>query len=161
MEQLGIEPLQLLTQVVNFTIMVAILTRLLYKPILKALKDRRDKIAEGLEYAEKMKVEEEKTEAKRQAVIARANEEAGRIVDEAKKSAKGVEAEIVARAHEDGRAIIEKGKADVDLERIDMEKKLKEHLVEIAGAIATKVLESTISVSSKTFVAIAPAISTR
>lgn len=145
MEQLGIEPLQLATQVFNFLIMVAVLTRFLYKPILKVLKERREKIAQGLEYTEKMKAEVEKSEAKRAAILARAKEEAGAIIEESKKAGKQVEAEIIARAHDESRAIIEKGKADVELERGEMEKKLKEHFVSVATAIATKVLESTMS----------------
>lgn len=148
MEQLGIEPLQLATQVFNFVIMVVILTRFLYKPILKALKDRRDKIAEGLAYTDKMKAEYEKTEAKRLTVMSSAKEEAGRIIEESKKAGKLVEAEIIAKAHEEARAIVEKGKTDIEMERADMEKKLKEHLVDVAAAIAIKVLESTISVGS-------------
>lgn len=148
MEQLGIEPLQLATQIFNFLIMVALLSRFLYKPILKALKDRRDKIAEGLAYADKMKAEVEKTESKRLAVISTAREEAGRIIEEAKKAGKSVEADIIAKAHEEARGIVEKGKADVEMERGDMEKKLKEHLIELAEAIAVKVLESTISAGS-------------
>lgn len=148
MEQLGIEPLQLATQVFNFLIMVAVLTRFLYKPILKVLKERREKIAKGLEYTEKMKLEVEKSETKRTAILLRAKEEAGAIIEESKKAGKQVEAEIIARAHEEARAIVEKGKADVELERAEMEKKLKEHFVGVATAIAMKGISSSLSSSS-------------
>ena len=49
MENIGIEPYQLLTQVINFALMIFILTKLLYKPILKGLEERKKKIEEGLE----------------------------------------------------------------------------------------------------------------
>lgn len=145
MEQLGIEPLQLLTQILNFAIMVGVLTYFLFKPILKMLKGRRDKIAEGLSYAEKMKTEAEKTEGKRQAVLQEAKEEGSRIIEESKKSGKLVEAEIIEKAHEEARAIVEKGKSDIEIERADMEKKLKSEMIEVAAAIAQKTLESAIS----------------
>ncbi|MBI3576547.1 F0F1 ATP synthase subunit B [Candidatus Gottesmanbacteria bacterium] len=146
MEKLGIEPLQLATQVFNFVIMVAVLTYFLYKPILRMLKERRDKIAQGLEYTEKMKQEVEKTEAKRLAIINAAKEEGRAIVEESKKAGKLVEADIIEKAHEEARAIVEKGKADVEMERINMEKKLKDQMVSVAGAIAAKALESALSV---------------
>ena len=60
MEKLGIQLPMLLTQIVNFTIMLLLLTKFLYKPILKALKERKEKISQGLIYAEKMQAEEEK-----------------------------------------------------------------------------------------------------
>lgn len=149
MEQLGIEPIQLLTQLINFAIMVAVLTKLLYKPVLKSLEERRKKIAEGLAYAEKMKSETEKTDVKRQAIVNSAKEEASKIIEEAKKSAKVVEAEIIEKAHEEEQGIIEKGRADLEMERLEMEKQLKEQTVAIAEAIAGKVLASSLSAADQ------------
>ena len=54
MEKLGIELTQILTQIFNFTLMVFLLTKLLYKPVIKKLEERKAKIAEGLAYTEKM-----------------------------------------------------------------------------------------------------------
>lgn len=149
MEQLGIEPVQLLTQLINFAIMVAVLSKLLYKPIMKSLNERRKKIAEGLAYTEKMKAESEKTESKRQAILASAKEEASKIIEDAKKAAKGVEAEIIEKAHEEEKGIVEKGRSDIEMERAEMAKKLKEQTVDIAAAIAGKVLESSLSAADQ------------
>lgn len=146
MEQLGIQPVQLLTQLFNFAIMVFVLSKLLYKPILKSLDVRRKKIAEGLEYAEKMKAETEKTESKRQAIVNSAKDEAHKIIEESRKTGKSVEAEIIEKAHEEERAILEKGRSELEMERSEMEKRLKEQTVAVAEAIATKVLESTLTI---------------
>ncbi|MCL4338932.1 hypothetical protein M1271_04545, partial [Patescibacteria group bacterium] len=64
MEKLGVEPFQLLTQLFNFFLMVFILTKFLYKPITKKLEERKKKIEEGLEYADRMKSEMEKSDKK-------------------------------------------------------------------------------------------------
>ena len=148
MEKLGIEPIALVTQAFNFVVMVAVLTYLLYKPILKMLKTRRDKIAEGLVYAEKMKHEVEKTEVARQKIIQEAREEARTVIEEARKAGKLVETDIIEKAHEDAQSIVVKGKSDIEMARADMEKKLKEQMIELASAIARKVLESTLSVKN-------------
>ncbi len=148
MEQLGIEPVQLATQLFNFLLMVALLTRFLYKPILKNLKARRDAIAEGLAYTEKAKAEAEKTEAKRQRILLEAKEDATVIVEESKKSAKLQETEIVAKARDEARAIVQKAKSEIEMERADMEKKVREQMIDVATAIALKALASTLTGSA-------------
>ena len=60
MEKLGINTTLFLTQMVNFLIMVFILQRFLYKPILKMIKERQEKISDGLALAENMAGEKEK-----------------------------------------------------------------------------------------------------
>lgn len=47
MEQLGIEPQLLLAQLVNFLIILFVLSKLLYKPILGMIEKRKKEIAEG------------------------------------------------------------------------------------------------------------------
>lgn len=145
MEQLGVEPVQLATQVFNFVVMAILLTRFLYKPILKALKDRRDKIAEGLAYTEKAQKEAEKTEKRREEILADAKEEAAGIIEDAKKSGKLQEAEIIARSHEEAKTIIEKGRADIVMEREHMQKSVRDQMTDVAAAIAAKAIESTLT----------------
>ena len=58
MDKLGIEPVMLLTQVINFLVLVILLTKFLYKPILKLIDERRKKIEEGLQLAQEMKLKE-------------------------------------------------------------------------------------------------------
>lgn len=147
MEQLGIEPIQLLTQVFNFILMLIVLTKILYKPITRALDERRKKIAEGLEYAEKMQRELEKNEQKRQEIIQKAKEEARKIIEDGKKSGKKIEVDIIQKAHQEARAIIEKGKKELDLEHSEMEKQLRKQTVEIASSMALQVIQQVLTES--------------
>lgn len=48
MEALGIDPKLFIGQIINFLILLFILTKFAYKPIVKLLDDRRQKIADGL-----------------------------------------------------------------------------------------------------------------
>ena len=54
-EALGLNLPQLIAQIVNFAILLIILRLTLYKPILKMLDERKQKIAEGLNAAEDRK----------------------------------------------------------------------------------------------------------
>lgn len=140
MEQLGIEPIQLLTQVFNFVVMVVLLTKFLYKPILKALEARKKKIAEGLEYAEKMQQEAEKNEKKRQEIIDKAKEEARKIIEESKKTGKQVETEIINKAQQEASLILVKARETLTQEREEMERQLRVKTVEIAQGWVSVVL---------------------
>jgi len=55
-EQLGINPKLLFSQIFNFTILLLVLKSFVYKPIIGILKERRDKIKEGMEKAEEASV---------------------------------------------------------------------------------------------------------
>lgn len=145
MEKLGIEPVQLLTQAINFTIMMVILTKFLYGPVVRALEARKKKIEEGLAAAEKMKLEAEKTEKKKEEILSRARQEARAIVEAAKKEGKHVEEEIVEKAHAEARDIVEKGKIDLVGERVEMERSLRDEAITLAQTMAQKALEDSLT----------------
>ncbi len=145
MEKLGIELPQLLTQVVNFTIMVFVLTKFLYKPILKTLEERKRKIEEGLKFTEKVKEEIEKTEKNRQEVMDKAKTEARQIIEETKNSAKRLESEIITKAHKEAEEILIKGRKELEQEKIEMEKAVSKHTVDIAAHMVEKLLNKMLS----------------
>ena len=64
-----------------------LLYRFAYKPILTVLEERRQRIAEGLENAEKIKAELAKTEAARQDILDQANDLANQLIEEARAAA--------------------------------------------------------------------------
>ncbi len=103
MEQLihafGIDARLILIQVVNFGLLMAALTYFLYKPVLKVLAERQEKIAQGVKDAEEAgKAKAEATEEKK-TVIAAANKEAEAMTARAKEHAVVKADEIVAAAH--------------------------------------------------------------
>ncbi|MCL4360059.1 F0F1 ATP synthase subunit B [Patescibacteria group bacterium] len=149
MEKLGIQPVQLFTQVINFLVMVIILAKFLYKPILKALDERRKKIEAGLRYAEETKAELEKSEKRRKDIVAEAKDEARHIIDEAKQSGKKLEAEIVEKAHKEAEQIIAKGKSEVELERSEMEKELRAGTISVASAMVESVLRGALDAKTQ------------
>jgi len=58
MEKLGIEPSLLLAQIINFAIIVVVLSKLLYKPILSMLEKRKREIEESLRLTDKLRADE-------------------------------------------------------------------------------------------------------
>jgi len=75
-----------LSQVVSFCIVAFLLRRFAYKPILAVLEERRRRIEEGLINAEKIKQELAKAEKRYQEILAKANADAQKMIDEARES---------------------------------------------------------------------------
>jgi len=145
MEQLGIEPSLLLAQIINFAIIVFVLGKLLYKPILDILEKRRREITQGLELTEKMRHEEEKMALKREKLLEVARRESHVILEEARRQAKDEEKDILASAHQEAEQVITKGKAEVERLHEQMRKDIRKEVVELAGIMAKMILSKSIT----------------
>jgi F-type H+-transporting ATPase subunit b len=83
----GVDWTHLISQMISFSIVCVLLYWFAYKPVLKMLATRRELIAQGLANSEKIEAELARTEAQRQEVIARANDESTRLIEEARAAA--------------------------------------------------------------------------
>jgi F-type H+-transporting ATPase subunit b len=72
MEALGIDLKTLIFQLINFLVLLILLTKLLHKPLKKLMESRQREIAEGLENAAKAREQLEQAEAERQEMLAKA-----------------------------------------------------------------------------------------
>jgi F-type H+-transporting ATPase subunit b len=87
-----------IAQVVSFSLVALLLQRFAYKPILQVLEQRRQKIAESVANAERIKVELANTEAGRLEVLAQANLHANRLIEEARAAAARVQEQETQKA---------------------------------------------------------------
>lgn len=142
MDKLGIEPKLIVAQLVNFGVIMFVLTKLLYKPILSMLEKRKKKIEEGLALTEKMKLEEEKMEVKKSKMIADARKEGAKMIEEAKVQAKSEAKAIIETAHAEADEIIVKGKEQATAEMEKMKKEVQNEAVELAAGMAKRLLSS-------------------
>ncbi len=78
----------ILAQMLNFFILVWLLARFAYKPLLAMMTERKERIAKDLEAAEKARVEAEGFKADYAAQIAKARQEAQQIVKSSSRSRK-------------------------------------------------------------------------
>lgn len=145
MEKLGIEPSLLLAQILNFSIIVIVLTRLLYKPILGMLAKRKKEIEEGLAITERMRAEEEKLQSRKEKLLFEARKEARIIIEDAKKQGKDVEREIVAAAHKEAGEIIEKARHEAAAAHDALEGQIRKEAVELAAAMTKRLVAGVFS----------------
>lgn len=90
LETFGWNPWMFLSQVVSFVIVALLLRRFAYKPILGILEERRQRIAEGLLNAEKIKQQLAEAEQRYAEILSNANAAAQKMIDEARESASHV-----------------------------------------------------------------------
>jgi F-type H+-transporting ATPase subunit b len=83
----GVDWVHLGAQIVSFSIVCVLLYKFGYKNVLTMLEERRRQIAQGLENAEKIKAELDRTEAQRSEVMAQAHAQAALFIEEARASA--------------------------------------------------------------------------
>jgi F-type H+-transporting ATPase subunit b len=92
------------SQVISFIIVALVLRRFAYKPILAVLEERKQRIAEGLLNAEKIKQQLAEAEQRHAEILAKANTQAQKMIDEARESAAHVaerkEQEAIAAAEQ-------------------------------------------------------------
>lgn len=85
---MDIQLAQIIFQIINFGVVLAALTHFIYKPVLKLLNDRREKVTAAAEAASEVMQEKEDLERVRENTLLKANQKAKKMEDEIKKEAR-------------------------------------------------------------------------
>jgi len=140
----------LLAQILNFSIVAFILWKFAFKPVLATLDERQRKIAGGLQYAEEMKAKLEAAQQESAASAKRAQLEATRIIDEARKSAKEFldkqSQETAAKAND----ILAKAQQAIELEKKKMLAEARTEIARLVVVTTQRVLAKELSEADRT-----------
>lgn len=117
LQKLGVNWQLLLAQIVNFAILLGVLTAFVYRPFLNLLDQRTERIRKAMEDAKRVEKETKELEQMRIEQLKKIDQEAGVILEKAKKQAEAMQQQILAKAEEKACAIIEKGKQTLSDER--------------------------------------------
>jgi len=145
----GLDPILFGAQVVNFLIIAWILNRFLIRPLMTNMKARREKIAQGLEEAEKARKALEDAAKERDKILQDASAEAFRLLQNARDEAERLRAAALDRAGADAERLIVEARSVMDLERQDMEKAVQGLSLELSGKILENVVEGLFSDEEK------------
>ncbi len=143
--KLGIDWRLLVFQIVNFSILLFVLHRFLYKPFLQILETRRRKIEESMAQADAIARTQKETEEKTGREIKHAQEKAKFIIEKAIDDAEKVKNGIVKKANDEAEHLIERAKKEIGAERDKTITEIKKEAGEIAIAVAEKVLKEEIN----------------
>lgn len=146
-EVFGVNAWILFSQIISFSIVAFLLQKFAYKPILTVLETRRQKIAEGLANAEKIKVQLAESEARVQEILTKANADAQRMIDEARSSAQVVADRRTQQAIAEAEQIIAKAREATGIEREKIMSELKREVgrlvIDTTARVTGRVLTQT------------------
>jgi F-type H+-transporting ATPase subunit b len=142
LETLGIQWPKLIAQLINFSIVFFVLWKFAYKPIFTMLAERRQKIADAVANADKIKAQLAQTEADRQKVLADAGDKANKLIDEARQAAARVRETETQKAIASAEQIVSKAREAAAQERAQM-------LAELKHEVGRLVVQTTATVTGK------------
>jgi F-type H+-transporting ATPase subunit b len=128
-----------LSQLISFVLVAFLLHRFAYKPILMVLEERRQRIAEGLENAERIKTELARTEAARQEVLQQTNVQANKLIEEARAAAARVQEVETQKAIAGAEQILFKAREAAAAERARMLAEVRQEVGRLVVATASNV----------------------
>jgi len=133
--------------VVTFLLLVLVLTKAAWKPILDGLNLRETKIKSDLDRAEKAQAEAENLRVQYESRLAEAQKSIQDMIKQARKEGEKTRSEIVTQARKESEKIILKGRKDLEGETEKLKGQLQEELGGLSVQIAEKILSR--SVDSK------------
>ena len=130
----------ILAQMLNFFILVWILARFAFKPLVSMMLERKERIAKDLADAQAARNEAEQFKADYAAQIANARQEAQQIVEKAVQQAEATTREQLAAAREQIEHEKERARQDIVNERDRAMNNLRNEVIPLSVAMATKVV---------------------
>ena len=143
-EALGLNLPQLIAQIVNFFLLLVILRLTLYKPILGMLDQRKQRIAEGLNAAERARAEAAQAQANIQEQLDAARREGQEMVANAQNIATRIQAEAREQAARDREAALARARAEIQLERDRAIAELRSEFADITVRAAERVINQSL-----------------
>jgi F-type H+-transporting ATPase subunit b len=142
MDKLGIDWRILIAQTISFSVVFFVLWKFAYGPIFAMLQTRREKIAEALANAEKIKGDVARTEADRQKVLADAGDQANKLIDDARQAAARVRETETQKAIAAAEQIVAKAREVAAQDHAQM-------LAELKREVGRLVVQTTATVTGK------------
>jgi F-type H+-transporting ATPase subunit b len=140
LEALGINLGYLVSQIVNFTLLAVLLYFVAYKPILRMLDTRSERIKKGLEDAEAASKRAAEMEQEFDQRMAEARRDGQEIVAEARQMSEKARQDILEEAREEARTQIDKAKEEIVRERELAMGELRQQVADLSLVISEKVI---------------------
>ncbi len=137
--KLGVDWRLLIAQIVNFTILLSVLTLFVYRPLLRVIDERRERIRKSMEDADAIAHEKEKIAQARQEALRKIDQECGAFLEKAKNDAERMKADILHTTDIEVKNLLTKGREQLRSERVqalqDMQKSLSSAILQMTEKI--------------------------
>jgi len=137
---LGVDWKLFVAQLINFSVVLFVMWKFVYTPLLKAIDARSAKLDKGLKDAEAAAAAKTGAEKASEEAILSARREAQRILEEAQKLSDANRAEMKLKTQEELKALVSQGKEALSAEKEKMVREARAEIAELAVMAAGKAL---------------------
>lgn len=141
---LGINLKIFIAQLVNFLLVLLVLWKWVYQPIVKLLDQRTERIARSMQQADEIEKRMASVEEEQQRAITQAKAEAAVMLEQARNEAEARKKDLLENAKQEVQKVIAQGKEQLQAEKQNMVREAKAELIELAVASAKKILEDAV-----------------
>lgn len=128
-------------QLIMFIILLTALKKVAWGPLMGIMKQREDHISGQIDAAEKSRAEANNILEEQRALLKEARQEAGSLIENAKKQGEVQREEIVAAARHESERIKEAAKFEIEQQKEKAVSAIREQVASLSVMIATKVIE--------------------
>lgn len=139
-EQLGLDWVKLAIQTFNFLLLLFLLYRLAYRPLLRMMDERSRRIRSDLDEARRLREESQQTNEQYRQQLARARDEARAILEEANNVAARIREQALADAEVQNAASLRRAREEIDREKEQALTELRREVGDLAIRAATHVV---------------------
>jgi F-type H+-transporting ATPase subunit b len=138
---LSVEPGLMIWTVIIFVILLFILKKTAWKPLLSSLNNREQMIRESVEKAENLRKEAEKMLEENKKLLEQADMESRKRIQEGKEYGEKLKNDILSKANEDTRKMVDQAKGEIGREKLSALNELKEEIANLAVQAAGKIID--------------------
>lgn len=146
---LGIDWKMLVAQLINFGILLAILTYFVYKPLMRVIDDRRERVKKSIDDARHLEDRVRHIEKEQQERRADMNRQAKEFMEQAKQQAENSKQEILSTTQREVDQLLDKGRQQLQDEKTKLLSQVQNVVTKISIGLAEKILEREFSDSDQ------------
>ena len=137
---LGINGPSLIAYLINFVLLLGILTLFAYKPLLRVLDQRTERIRESLEAADRARQEAASSQQVIEDQLNEARREGQRLLEQAREAAARYQEEQMAQARREAETFVERARSDIQRERDAAVQEVRANFGDLAITAAERVI---------------------
>ena len=131
--------------IISFGVLVLLLSKVAWKPLIKALKDREDGIRKAIDDAASAKTSAEQTKAQYEQELAKAQDKAAQFISQAQAEAQKLRDQMMKDAEAEARRLTEQTKRQLEEEKLKLSRELKQEVASLSIRVAEKLLRHSVN----------------
>ncbi|HEY6192994.1 MAG TPA: F0F1 ATP synthase subunit B [Bacteroidota bacterium] len=130
--------------IVTFVLLLIVLRKFAWKPLLEGLQRREERVRTSIERAEQAQKDAERLMEENRQRLAQADQESHRLLSEGRVLAEKLKADIVEQANKQSRKMIEQAHQEIEREKEAALAQLRDEVATLAIKAAEKILDETL-----------------